>query len=119
MELKDITSEAAAATDSVATRMGFTAQFSAFGYHPVSHSSMDTDFAQEEGAITEFVRSRDLLIAKAQEAVMKMRTNARLEEMINGSLMQRGAVRGRRKGGVSFFGTTEGGVYRAKMDLSA
>ena len=86
MELKDIMFEAAAATDSVATRMGFTAQFSAVGYHPVSHSAMDTDFAQEEGAITEFVRSRDLLRAKAQETVMKMRTNARLKEMINGSL---------------------------------
>ena len=83
--MKDIMFEAAAAKDSVVTRMGFTAQFLAFGYHPISRSAIDTDFAQEEGAITEFVRSRGLLRADAQETVVKMRTNSRLKEMINGS----------------------------------
>ena len=36
VELKDIMFEAAAKKNSVETRIGFTAQFLAFGYHPIS-----------------------------------------------------------------------------------
>ena len=84
--MEDMVNEAASAKNSVVTRMGFTAHFLAFGYHPIAHNAIDTDFSREEGAITDFVRGRDLLRMKAHEMVMKMRTNARLREMINGRL---------------------------------
>ena len=86
VELKDIVFEAVAAKNSVVTKQGFTAQYLAFGYHPIGLNSIDTDFSQEEGALTDFVRKRDLLRVKAQEMVLKMRTNERLREMINGRL---------------------------------
>ena len=107
VELKDIIFEAVAAENSVATKQGFAAQYLAFGYHPIGLNSIDTDFSQEEGALTDFVRKRDLLRVKAQEMVLKMRTNEWLREMINGRAR---AVGGGRQGGVPPAGTPKGGL---------
>ena len=43
--MEDLLHEAASGQNSVATRMGFTAHFLAFGYHPIAHNAIDTDFS--------------------------------------------------------------------------
>ena len=64
--------------------MEFAAHFLASGYHPIPRNATDTDFSQEEGATTEFVRGRALLRLKAHGVVIKMRTDARPKGMITG-----------------------------------
>ena len=100
VELKDIIFEAVAAENSVVTKQGFTAKYLAFGYHPIGLNSIDTDFSQEEGALTDIVRKRDLLRVKAREMMLKVRANGRLREIINGRL----------QGGVSPAGTPKRGL---------
>ena len=68
--VRDVANEACAAKNSVVKKGGYSAHYLAFGYHPQFNSELGGSMAVEEGAITEYVRTRDTLRSRAQALVL-------------------------------------------------
>ena len=90
LRVGDIVTEACAAKNAAVKKCGFSAHYLVFGYAPQLQANLGGTFAEEQGAVHEYVRVRDELRSRAQRLVLELKTQdglrAILTRRLNGTL---------------------------------